>query len=307
VIIDMPHTTAGAVCDRLVRLRDEGGVVSLGRVLTLVIETAADDVERAIRAANEASREHPCRVVVVDRSSAQPADDLAAQIRIGGDAGASEVVVLRPSGVVRDETDTLVIPFLLPDAPVVAWWSSSVPESPHEDPIGARAERRITDAVKCPDPLAALDRLRLAYAPGDTDLSWTRVTTWRAIVASSLDEPPYEPVLSVEVTGNATRPAPYLLAAWVAEGLGCPATVLDEGSHRSLTGIRLERRSGPVVVHRADGASVATLDQPGHPRQRIVMPPRSRAELLAEELRRLDPDRTYGRTLTHGLQEVRTA
>jgi glucose-6-phosphate dehydrogenase assembly protein OpcA len=216
-------------------------------------------------------------------------------------------VVLRPSGVVREESDTLVIPFLLPDAPVVAWWSSSVPAAPYADPIGARAGRRITDAVRCPDPLGALDRLRAVYAPGDTDLSWTRVTMWRAIIASSLDEPPYEPVRSVEVSGNAGRPAPYLLAAWLAEGLGCAATVIDEGTRRSLTGVRLQRRSGSIVVHRADGASVATLEQPGHPRQRIVMPPRSRAELLAEELRRLDPDRTYGRTLTHGLREVRTA
>lgn len=307
MIIEMPHTTAAAVADRLVRVRGEGGVVSLGRVLTLVIETGADDVERAVRAANEASREHPCRVVVVDRSSSDPAGDLDAEIRIGGDAGASEVVLLRPSGVVREETDTLVIPFLLPDAPVVAWWSGVVPDSPADDPVGARAGRRITDVVKCDDPIAALDRLRLAYSPGDTDLSWARVTVWRAILASALEEPPYEPVRSVSVYGNTRRPAVFLLAAWLADGLGCPARVVEEGSFRSLTGVELDRASGPVELRRPDGDTVATLDQPRHPRHRIVMPPRSRAELLAEELRRLGPDRTYGRALTRGLRMVEIA
>ena len=102
-------------------------------------------------------------------------------------------------------------------------------------------------------------------------------------------------------------PPGVLLAAWLADGLGCPARVVEEGSFRSLTGVALDRASGPVELRRPDGDAVATLDQPGHPRHRIVMPPRSRAELLAEELRRLGPDRTYGRALTRGLRMVEIA
>lgn len=304
MIIDMPHTTSSAVSDRLVRLRDEGGVVSLGRVLTLVVEAGAEDVETAIEAANAASREHPCRIVVVDRSSTDTAGDLDAEIRIGGDAGASEVVVLRPSGAVRQETDTLVIPLLLPDAPVVAWWPSSAPEAPAQDPLGAEAGRRITDAMRCSDPLATLERLRDAYTPGDTDLCWARVTMWRALLAAALDQPPHEAVTAITVHGNSRRPASLLLAAWLADRLGCHATLIDRPSVRSVTEVRLDRPSGPIRLVRPVGATIATLEQPGLPRQRIVLPPRSRAELLAEELRRLDPDETYGRTLTHGLSRV---
>jgi len=304
VIIDLPHTTSAAVGDRLVRLRDEGGVVSLGRVLTLVIETEAGDVESAIDAANAASREHPCRIVVVDRSSTGTAGDLDAEIRIGGDAGASEVVILRPSGAVSRETDTLVIPLLLPDAPVVAWWPSSPPDSPAQDPMGAEADRRITDAMRCADPIAALHRLRESYRPGDTDLCWARVTMWRAILATALDQPPFEPVTAITVRGFSRRPASVLLAAWLADGLDCPATLEDSPSPRSVTEVRLDRPSGPIRLVRPVGATIATLEQPGLPTQRIVLPPRSRAELLAEELRRLDPDQTYGRTLTRGLSRV---
>ena len=58
-------------------------------MLTLVIIT--DDGERiedAIEAANDASREHPCRVIVLARgANARPPPRLDAQIRVGGDAG----------------------------------------------------------------------------------------------------------------------------------------------------------------------------------------------------------------------------
>jgi glucose-6-phosphate dehydrogenase assembly protein OpcA len=305
VIVHLPGTTSSEISDRLVRLREEGGAVALGRVLTLVVQSPPDEVEAAIFAANEASREHPCRVVVVDTGRRPRGDgELDAEIRVGGDAGASEVVILRPSHVGLEDVDTLVIPLLLPDAPVVAWWTSEIPEAPALHPIGAMASRRITDALSCADPLDTLRRLRRSYAPGDTDLSWARCTMWRALVAATLDSPPYEPVTAVSVYGNATHPAPVLLAAWLAEGLRCPAKVVDAASPSSMTGVRLERRHGDVVLERTDGSAVATLAQPGRPVQRIVLPPRSVSDALAEELRRIDPDEIYGRTLTHGLNHV---
>ena len=304
MIVDLPGTTSGDVSGHLVRIRDEGGAVALGRVLTLVIETGPHEVEAAIFAANAASREHPCRIVVLDRGHPPRSGGLDAQIRVGADAGASEVVVLRPGAAVTEEIDTLVIPLLLPDAPVVAWWTSEVPDEPSRDPIGAMASRRITDALTCPDPLGTLERLRASYSPGDTDLSWARCTIWRAQVAAVLDQPPYEPVTSATVSGNARHPVPALLAGWLARGLRCPVSVVDADSSASMTGVRLERRHGPISLERPDGSKVATLTQPGHPQQRIVLPPRTVSDALAEELRRMDPDETYGRTLTRGLDHV---
>ncbi|MBC8091773.1 MAG: oxidoreductase, partial [Pseudonocardia sp.] len=66
MIVDLPSSTTSAVNRKLVELREAGGVQALGRVLTLVIIT--DDgtaIEGAIEAANSASREHPCRVIVL--------------------------------------------------------------------------------------------------------------------------------------------------------------------------------------------------------------------------------------------------
>ncbi|SDS54617.1 glucose-6-phosphate dehydrogenase assembly protein OpcA [Paraoerskovia marina] len=303
MIIDLPDTTTTAVSKRLVDLRDEGGAVALGRVLTLVIQTSEHDLEGAVDAANEASREHPCRIVAVVDSAPEADARLDAEIRVGGDAGASEVVVLRTSGALREHPDTLVMPLLLPDAPIVAWWSGTVPESPAEDLVGRMAHRRITDAVSCSDPLAALERLRANYQPGDTDLAWTRITLWRGLLASALDEPPYEPVTRVSVTGRPGHPSVDLLAAWLGLRLGCPATVERlEGSH-GISHVELFRESGSVVIKRPDGRN-ATIEQPGKPARHLALPLRRRRECLSEELRRLDPDDVFGEVLTHGLSAV---
>ena len=98
MIIDLPGTTTAAINRRMVELRESGGAVALGRVLTLVVLTDDGDVEEAVDAANHASREHPCRVLVLAAGSRRGTSRLDAQIRVGGDAGASEVVVLRMYG-----------------------------------------------------------------------------------------------------------------------------------------------------------------------------------------------------------------
>ena len=100
MIKDLPNTTVSKVSKALVQLREEGGVVALGRVLTLIIQTKFSGIEDAVKAANKSSREHPCRIIVLaeDDSSKKAVSKLDAQIRVGGDAGASEVIVLRAHG-----------------------------------------------------------------------------------------------------------------------------------------------------------------------------------------------------------------
>ena len=127
-------------------------------MLTLVIAPDSEAIlEESIEAANAASREHPCRVIVV--MPGDPTADearLDAQIRVGSDAGAGEVVVLRLSGPLAKHASSVVMPFLLPDTPVVAWWPDVAPAVPAQDPLGQLAIRRITDATNGADPLAAI-------------------------------------------------------------------------------------------------------------------------------------------------------
>ncbi|WP_163542339.1 glucose-6-phosphate dehydrogenase assembly protein OpcA [Occultella kanbiaonis] len=304
MIITLEDTTSSAIGARLVALREEGGAVALGRVLTLVIVATGDDVESAVEAANDASREHPCRVIVVDPGDGRRAAGLDAEIRIGGDAGASEVIVLRPLGAARDQVDTLVVPLLLPDAPIVVWWPHETPENMAADPLGAMAQRRISDVGTCGKPIEHLGGLADTYAPGDTDLSWARTTLWRGLAAAALDEPPYETVRAVRVIGSQDRPSTHLFAAWLAANLKAPVTIEHDPEASAITGLDLERRTGSITMRRPEGSAVVTVTQDGTPTQQIAMAKRPIADCLMEDLRRLDPDETYARSLLKGLPKV---
>ena len=303
MIVDLPSTTTAAVSKKLVRLRNDVGAMALGRVLTLLIIADESDADEAIEAANDASRQHPCRIIAIVTGNKRGASRLDAQIRVGGDAGASEVVVLRLYGALADHGDSVVIPLLLPDSPVVAWWPRGAPGDVSADPIGAMAQRRITDAAEARNPHKEMDYRAQTYKPGDTDLAWTRVTLWRGLLAAALDQPPFEPVVGATVTGGSDSPSTDLLAGWLAQMLKCPVKRARTRAGSGMISVRLERRSGDVDLVRPDG-NVATLTQAGQPVRRIGLARRGLAECLADELRRLDPDEIYAQALTKGLARV---
>lgn len=306
MIIDLPTTTTAAINRRMVDLRASGGAIALGRVLSLIIITEDGDAEDAIEAANDASREHPCRVLVLVSGSKRGSARLDGQVRVGGDAGASEVVVLRMYGELASHGATVAVPLLLPDAPVVAWWPGEPPSDPAADSVGAMAARRITDSARAKRPAAALGRLAASHTEGDTDLAWTRLTRWRALLAAALDLAPFEPVRSAVVSGAPDSPSTELLAAWLALTLRCPVDRKRTKAGTGIGGVRLERASGPVELVRGE-ATVAVLTQPGQPERRVSLPRRSASDCLAEELRRLDPDDVLGDVLVKGLPLLKSS
>ncbi|OBY30714.1 glucose-6-phosphate dehydrogenase assembly protein OpcA [Mycolicibacter kumamotonensis] len=300
MIVELPDTSTTAINKKLNQLRERIGAATTGRVLTLIVVLDNDLLlDESIAAANMASQEHPSRVIVVMTDDIDARDArLDAQLRMFGDAGAGEVVVLRLSGPLAGRADAVVVPFLLPDIPVVAWWPDVAPAAPAADPLGALAVRRITDATNAPDPLAAIKSRRTGYTAGDTDLSWSRITYWRALLASALDQPPYEPVRSALVSGLATEPALDILAGWLASRIDGPV-------RRAVGELKIElvRDSETVVLSRPQDGVTATLTRTGRPDALVPLPRRVTAECLAEDLRRLDSDAIYASALT-GLEEV---
>lgn len=303
MIVDLPATTTSAVSKKLVKLRNDVGAMALGRVLTLIIAVDESEADEAIEAANEASRQHPCRIIVVIRGNGRGASRLDAQIRVGGDAGASEVIVLRLFGALAGHGDCVVVPLLLADSPIVAWWPKNAPADVSASPIGRMAHRRITDAAEAHSPRNEMRRRADSYQPGDTDLAWTRITLWRGLLAAALDQPPYEPVVAATVTGASDSPSADLLAGWLADSLRCPVKRGRTPAGTGVTSVRLERRGGNIDIMRPDGA-VATMTQPGQPLRRVTLGKRGLAECLADELRRLDPDEIYAEALTKGLRRL---
>ncbi|GGT35223.1 glucose-6-phosphate dehydrogenase assembly protein OpcA [Streptomyces kurssanovii] len=304
--IDLTDTTASKINKALVQGRRAIGTPAVGMVLTLVIVTDEENAYDALKAANEASREHPSRtLVVIKRVSRSPRDRakarLDAEVRVGADAGTGETVVLRLYGEIVDHAQSVVLPLLLPDAPVVVWWPVSAPTDPANDPLGSLAQRRVTDTYAAEQPVRELAARAEAYTPGDTDLSWTRITPWRSMLAAALDQVTCK-VTSVEVEGEEFNPSCELLAMWLADRLHVPVK-RSSSAGPGLTSVRLESDCGPIVLDRPDG-SLATLSIEGQPDRAVALKRRETAELIAEELRRLDPDDTYSSALRYGVERL---
>jgi glucose-6-phosphate dehydrogenase assembly protein OpcA len=303
---DLTDTTASKINKALVQGRRAIGTPAVGMVLTLVVVTDEENAYDALKAANDASHEHPSRtLVVIKRVSRSPRDRtksrLDAEVRLGAEAGTGETVILRLHGEVSEHAQSVVLPLLLPDAPVVVWWPVDAPLDPANDPLGALAQRRVTDTYASEEPVRALTARAAAYTPGDTDLSWTRITPWRSMLAAALDQVDCE-VRSVEVEGEEFNPSCELLAMWLADKLGVPV----ERAHSAgpgLTAVRMETDCGPIVLDRADG-TLATLSIEGQPDRAVALKRRDTAELIAEELRRLDPDDTYAAALRYGVERL---
>ncbi|MGW2898233.1 glucose-6-phosphate dehydrogenase assembly protein OpcA [Streptomyces sp. NPDC001212] len=304
--IDLTDTTASKINKALVRARRAIGTPAVGMVLTLVIVTDEENAYDALKAAGDASREHPSRLLVVIKRLARTLRDrtssrLDAEVRVGADAGTGETVVLRLHGEVADHAQSVVLPLLLPDAPVVVWWPVNAPLEPAKDPLGALAQRRVTDTYAAEQPVRELSARAEAYTPGDTDLSWTRITPWRSMLAAALDQVTCE-VRAVEVEGEEFNPSCELLAMWLADRLDVPVK-RSQSAGPGLTAVRMDTSCGPIALDRADGR-LATLSIQGQPERAVALKRRETAELIAEELRRLDPDDTYASALRFGVDRL---
>ncbi|MEE2046250.1 glucose-6-phosphate dehydrogenase assembly protein OpcA [Nocardiopsis tropica] len=292
----LPRTTTSQITEALMSERLSVGGGAMNMVLTLVIVTDEADHYDAVRAATEAGREHPSRVVALIRRDpdAEPAID--AEIGRPATSGPGEAGLLRLYGPLGEHADSVLTPLLVPDAPVVAWWPGAGPLNPAADPVGRLAQRRITDALRAPDPLRDLVERVAHYRPGDTDLTWTRLTPWRSLLASAMDQP-CGWVNSARVTAEAHYPSAELLAAWLSDRLEAPVErAVSHGP--GLTEVRLTTSEGDIAVSRVDGR-VATLSRFGQPDQTVALARRGAALALAEELRRLDADETYESAAHH--------
>ncbi|MEE1765620.1 glucose-6-phosphate dehydrogenase assembly protein OpcA [Streptomyces sp. SP18BB07] len=303
---DLTDTTASKINKALVKARRAIGTPAVGMVLTLVIVTDEENAYDALKSANDASREHPSRtIVVIKRVSRSPRDRtksrLDAEVRVGADAGTGETVVLRLYGEVADHAQSVVLPLLLPDAPVVVWWPVNAPLDPARDPLGALGQRRVTDSYAAEKPIEELRARAANYEPGDTDLAWTRITPWRSMLAAALDQVDCE-VISAEVQGEQYNPSVELLAMWLADRLHVHVR-RGVSAGPGLNEVRMLTSTGPIRLYRPNGG-LALLTLEDQPDRAVALKRRETSELLAEELRRLDPDDTYASALRFGVDRL---
>ncbi len=294
-MIRLEDTSGGAVAAAIAAERHRMGAAATGMVLSLLILTDEEFQADATAAAVAAARQHPMRIVTLIPRPSRHDPRLDADIAVGGDDGPGEVAVLRLRGQLAEHANSVAIPLLLSDTPVVAYWPEGGPDIPEEDPIGRHAQRRITDTATAEDVVRELEKRRAGYRPGDTDLAWTRLTPWRSVLASILDQRT-PPITAAAVSAEDSNPSAILLSTWLHHCLKVPvAFSVSDGP--GVTEVRLVTDDGDIVVSRTDGVT-AVLTRPGVPDSRVALPRRELAELLAEELRRLDPDEVYGEVIS---------
>ena len=302
-MIELTDTTANRIAAEFVKARKEAGSPVMGMVMTMVVVVPEDDSHDAMEVANKASHEHPARVLGLILGDRQLPAGLDAEVTTGA-GRAGETALIRLRGEVTQHAESVVLPLLLPDSPVVVWWPVDPPANPAADPIGRLARRRITDsaAVTRRKTTAIAQQCR-NYAPGNTDLAWTRITPWRALLAAALDQHPSK-VTAATVVGDRTHPSTELMVAWLTDRLRL-VVGREAFNGLGLSEVRLTTAEGDVVVRRVD-ERVAELSIPGSPARPVPLPRLDAAELLSEELRHLDEDDVYFDT-TRRLTRMRDA
>jgi glucose-6-phosphate dehydrogenase assembly protein OpcA len=290
MMIALRDTDSAGIAAEFMRARSRAGSPAMGMVLTMVVVADEKDADRAMEMAREASHEHPARVLGVILGDARGDSQVDAQVGTGS-GWTGETALIRLTGEVVKHPDSVVLPLLLPDSPVAVWWPTSPPADPANDVLGRLAQRRITDSANVSRRRAhALHEQCRAYTPGNTDLAWTRLTPWRALLAAALDQHPLK-VTGGTVTAERVNPSADLLAAWLRNRLRVDVA-RKSSKGPGITSVELETAEGPIRISRPDGR-LATYSSPGHPDRPIALRRRDVHELLAEELRRLDEDDVY--------------
>jgi glucose-6-phosphate dehydrogenase assembly protein OpcA len=288
-------TTGTEVVKALAAERRAAGAVTSGLALTLVVVVDEKRVAEAEEAATQAASMHPFRLLVVVRRALETESRLDAEVLVGGRLGPGEAVVMRMYGRLTLHAESVALPLFAPDTPVVTWWHGVPPEKIAFDPLGVYADRRITDCAQAEDPIAALRARAEDYAPGDTDLAWTRTTGWRSLLAAAID-PMQGEAKRISVSAEQGNPSAPLLAGWLGRRLD--VKVAQRASNGpGITGVKIGM-SGveEVSLSRKDGRT-ATLHGAGTVDRTLPLPRRELGDLLAEELRRLTRDEPYASAL----------
>jgi glucose-6-phosphate dehydrogenase assembly protein OpcA len=292
-LTELVDTNAAEIAAEFVTARTQAGSPVMGMVMTLVVVVDEEASGWAMEAAQHASHEHPARILGVILGSARGTARVNAQVGIGN-GWSGETALIRLSGEVVKHPESVVLPLLLPDSPVAVWWPRDHPDDPAADPIGRLGRRRITDAAYVTRGKSrALHGQCASYAAGNTDLAWTRITPWRAMLAAALDQQPLK-VTSVVIRAERVSPSADLLMAWLSDRLKVRVERLTSRGP-GLTEVTMNTKEGPISITRDDGR-LATFSSPGQPDRPVALRRREVPELLAEELRRLDEDDIYAAT-----------
>jgi glucose-6-phosphate dehydrogenase assembly protein OpcA len=203
--------------------------------MTLVVAAEESDDAQAIGETLAALMpEHPSRAIVI-RFHHGEQRELAARVfsQCWMPFGhrqqiCCEQIEITASDASLPDLAPVVLPLTVPDLPVILWCRGArLFHLPAFAQLAAIAQKVVLDSAAFSDPAAALREMSEAAAAGRllADLSWTRLTRWRELIAqifenrAQLANLPLVSDILISHRAAAPPATAYYLAAWLVDGL----------------------------------------------------------------------------------------
>lgn len=284
--------------------------------MTLVVLADAGEDESVIGETIAAlMKEHPSRAVVVRVS---PAVETPLASRVFAQCwmpfGRRQQICCEQIEITSSERDlagvpAVVLPLAVADLPVILWdrLTNALPVDA-EAAFSAIATKTIVDTSIAGTSIAAL-AARAAGGAWFGDLTWTRITRWRELIAQVFENPIYCSQLAsinrvvITHSGAAVPPSAHYLGAWLAAGLesaGAHPVITFAASPSPCAGnLANVELSAPEGIHisitRSEGATAEI--RVNHLVHRTVFPKMAEYEQLRDELSITVRDRVFERVL----------
>lgn len=258
--------------------KSSAGPVLCSRTLNLVVYCrAVADLQLASELLDPIVSQHPCRAILISPAQLNAAQEIRTEVsascltsHTGKRYIGRELISIAAKPAAHHRVASIVRALLLPDLPVFLWWrdASSLGGELFQQ-LRDLAARIIVDSAGLEDLQADWPRVHSLFQRPNTavsDLAWSRLTSWRQLIAQLFDGPARTPYLQrlhrivVEFANERGSEAPadaLLLAAWLARQLGFrnprPAAAEPAGGEqvsaawelsRSASRLRLELRHG---------------------------------------------------------------
>lgn len=276
--IEVPFSKMGSTLERL--SASKGGAPARALTATVVVVGPRPLLREAADALERLTANAGVRVILISAGK-----NPSPSVRISEQAIALE-------GLRLDYLNNAVAALRLSSLPTVVWWRGEHPEV--LGGLAALADRLVLDgddpASVWPRATALVDETAL------TDLRWTRLTRWRALMAHFFDIPAVRDAAGgftrLEVQGSDSHTA-RLFAGWLSSSLRwngrVAIAVRDAPGGAPLESVMLGDGSQALTLCLAPSRTCveATARVTGHPgaTRTVSLGDQSLAALIAEELR----------------------
>ncbi|HEY3414669.1 MAG TPA: glucose-6-phosphate dehydrogenase assembly protein OpcA [Armatimonadota bacterium] len=252
------------------RAQQAGVPVARARLANLIsFCRTREESDEASRVVTRLNAVRPVRSIVVVADEAGGAADAEASLRCGltgvNHVCFEEIVIHAPGDLART-IPSLVEPLTVTDLPVYLWFVGDPPLSdPGIERLLGLADRVVTDSHTFTDPLRRFHALadlvrRHTGSCVFTEMTWTRMGTWREAVGKLFDPMPSREFLprikKVRMTSARSAGIPsdrsLVMTGWLAARLGWKAV-----SSNGTEGAAFEGPEGAIEVTWAEGPPAA--------------------------------------------------